>query len=259
MRYANRLRQVETHIGLCEADGMDNDQQTGQGERLKQARIAKGFRRAKDAATYYGWSYTSYAQHEDGKRGLSRAASRYAKAFGVSEAWLLTGEPRAAPPEVKGTLTPVGNDGDYAPVIGKVQAGVWADVEYLEDVPVAVLPVVRDSRFPSRPHVVYEVVGDSYDKYVREGGYVVAIPWADVGYLDPAVGMTVVAEQLRDGDGSLVQRTLKRVEGRPGNWRLMPQSTNPAHKPIPLTGDPNDHRSVRIAALVVQFINPAEW
>ncbi|RVD14247.1 MAG: LexA family transcriptional regulator [Mesorhizobium sp.] len=61
-------------------------------KRLEQARIARGFATAKDAAKYFGWSYDTYAQHENGTRGIGRASEKYAKAYRVGEGWLLTGE-----------------------------------------------------------------------------------------------------------------------------------------------------------------------
>jgi phage repressor protein C with HTH and peptisase S24 domain len=61
-------------------------------KRLEKARIHRGFATAKDAAKYFGFSYETYIQHEQGTRGISRRSERYAKAFRVSEAWLLTGE-----------------------------------------------------------------------------------------------------------------------------------------------------------------------
>lgn len=61
-------------------------------KRLESARISKGFKTAKDAARFHGWIYETYIQHEQGTRGITRAAGKYAKAFKVSEGWLLTGE-----------------------------------------------------------------------------------------------------------------------------------------------------------------------
>lgn len=71
---------------------MTEDYRPEPAKRLEQARKSRGFRFAKDACEFFGWNYNSYAQHESGTRGLVRVAGRYAKAFGVSEAWLLTGE-----------------------------------------------------------------------------------------------------------------------------------------------------------------------
>jgi len=77
--------------------------------RLIEARIKRGFMTAKGAADYFGWNYSSYSQHERGLRGIKKMAATYARAFQVSEAWLLTGE-----------------DGDKSrvvPVMGYVGAG----------------------------------------------------------------------------------------------------------------------------------------
>lgn len=84
----------------CEMHIMSFDDRPDFAKRLEQARIDRGFRTAKDAARYYGWVYETYIQHEQGIRGISRAAGKYAKAFRVSEGWLLTGE-GAGPPATK--------------------------------------------------------------------------------------------------------------------------------------------------------------
>lgn len=61
--------------------------------RLRQAREARGFADAKAAAKFFGFVYDTYAQHENGNRGIRRSvAERYGKAYGISPAWLLTGE-----------------------------------------------------------------------------------------------------------------------------------------------------------------------
>jgi phage repressor protein C with HTH and peptisase S24 domain len=81
-------------------------------DRLVLARIKAGHETAADAARVFGWSPITYRAHESGLRGLRRdAAARYAVAFNVSEAWLLTGEG--------------GPDGQrpMVPVVGFVGAG----------------------------------------------------------------------------------------------------------------------------------------
>lgn len=79
---------------------MTFDDRPDEARRLEEARIAKGFATAKAAAEYFGWSYDSYIQHENGIRGLSRATARYAKAFKVSEGWLRFGEGEGPAPGV---------------------------------------------------------------------------------------------------------------------------------------------------------------
>jgi hypothetical protein len=64
---------------------------TAQAERLKAARIAAGHASARAAAEAHGWSVDTYAQHENGTRGLTSMAETYARAYRVTTAWLLTG------------------------------------------------------------------------------------------------------------------------------------------------------------------------
>jgi len=71
---------------------MTFDDRPDAAKRLEQARLARGFRTARQASSFYGWSYDSYIQHENGTRGLSRSAKKYAQAYNVGEGWLLTGE-----------------------------------------------------------------------------------------------------------------------------------------------------------------------
>lgn len=62
-------------------------------ERLAWARRKAGFETAADAVRRYGWVSSTYMGHENGSRNYKGgSAVEYAKAFGVSASWLLTGE-----------------------------------------------------------------------------------------------------------------------------------------------------------------------
>lgn len=62
-------------------------------ERLQSARRKAGYSDATAAARAFGWNINTYRSHENSARGLRRdVAERYAKAFRVSAAWLLTGD-----------------------------------------------------------------------------------------------------------------------------------------------------------------------
>jgi phage repressor protein C with HTH and peptisase S24 domain len=60
-------------------------------QRLRFAREQAGFARASDAARAMGIGEPTYLGHENGSRGLSRAAGRYARFFQVSLDWLIAG------------------------------------------------------------------------------------------------------------------------------------------------------------------------
>ena len=62
-------------------------------ERLRNARIAAGFASATDAINYCHWRGRTYRAHENGQNNFDpNTAAEYAKAYGVSTAWLLLGE-----------------------------------------------------------------------------------------------------------------------------------------------------------------------
>lgn len=100
-------------------------------KRLEQARVARGFKTARSACDYFGWNYNSYAQHEQGNRGIGRVSSRYAKAYRVSEGWLLTGE--GSPPTPNTTNENNILDGEFSRLIA----------EATEEDKLAILPILR--------------------------------------------------------------------------------------------------------------------
>jgi phage repressor protein C with HTH and peptisase S24 domain len=59
--------------------------------RLREARVAAGYRRASDAIEAFGWKST-YFSHENGTRGISRdRLTVYAAALRVRQEWLAYG------------------------------------------------------------------------------------------------------------------------------------------------------------------------
>jgi SOS-response transcriptional repressor LexA len=88
---------------------------TEPGDRLREAREAAGFETATDAARTLGVEPPTYLAHENCSRGFRRAsADKYARKFGVSLEWLLTGRGRkqrieaARPPQHQHTVSIVG-------------------------------------------------------------------------------------------------------------------------------------------------------
>lgn len=76
---------------------MKEDKNKEIGNRLKAARKTAGFSSAIDAAAAQRISYPTYAAHENGTRGISgKMLELYAKRFGVTTDWLLSGRKDAA-------------------------------------------------------------------------------------------------------------------------------------------------------------------
>lgn len=63
-----------------------------QAQRLRAARLGRGFQTAAAAIARFGWKQSTYLAHENGQNGIKAdAALDYGKAFKVDPAWLLTG------------------------------------------------------------------------------------------------------------------------------------------------------------------------
>ncbi|HEY2356246.1 MAG TPA: helix-turn-helix transcriptional regulator [Phenylobacterium sp.] len=81
--------------------------------RLREARIAKGFETAAAAADAFGWNRNTYASNENGNAPFSyRRAKEYAAAFGVRPEWLY---------DAAGSMLPAAEAG-FVPIIGRVGA-----------------------------------------------------------------------------------------------------------------------------------------
>lgn len=79
-------RELSHNLGMTDEDI---------GARLREARIARGYKTAEDAAEALDLPYATYAAHENGSRGLTKkTAPRYASFFRINTDWLLSGRGR---------------------------------------------------------------------------------------------------------------------------------------------------------------------
>lgn len=148
--------------------------------RLEKARIARGFASKSDACRYHGWNLSAYTQHENGIRGIGRAAAKYARAFRVSEAWLLTGEgpaPKSAP----------------LPVMG-IAAGSLTGQNIIHSDPL---------EYVARPPAL-ETVRDAYALWVRGSSMLPRFAEGDLvfvhPYRQPVAGDAIIIQQRINGE-----------------------------------------------------------
>lgn len=210
-----------------------------QGKRLAVAREAAGYKNPRQAAMALGVPYQTYFAHEAGRRSYAKVASTYAKKFKASLDWLLNGV--GEPPKNAQIAEVSEYDKEIAgvPLLGKIQAGLWLDISlFQQDVDIPMLPLAIDDRFPRARQYALEVAGDSMNKLFPDGSYVTLVDFAESG-LKLRVGHIAHVERHRAG-GQLVENTLKAVEIVDGELRLVPKSTNPAHKAFPVSGNFED-------------------
>lgn len=225
-------------------------------DRLRRARLASGYKTVTDACRAFGFKRAAYTHHESGLRGLKTdVAQRYARAFGVSQAWLLTGEGKGPDGKKK-------QEASTAPqvmLIGDVQAGAWTEFDAVDQVNDIASPFTIDSRYNSAKQFAFRVRGTSMNKLFLDDDLVHCVDFADSGR-DFVNDDIVVVIRSR---GDLHETTLKQVKlGRNGKVELWPSSNDPRHqKPILMIENhetDNDEIEVRIGAFVVALYRALE-
>jgi phage repressor protein C with HTH and peptisase S24 domain len=187
--------------------------------RLRQARKEAGYESPSDAARALGAELPTYLGHENGSRGLSRTAMRYADFFHVRLDWLLTGrgamreaedesaaknEPLRSVKLGEAYIAPREMARDM-PVYGSASCGEDGLFEFNGEV----------ADFVRRPPRL-SAAKDAYALYVANESMV---PWRDPGelvYVHPAIAPKVgdyVVVQLhpKQGQNSIPEAYIKRL------------------------------------------------
>lgn len=209
-----------------------------------------------------GVSRTTYYGHENGSVGFrTKSAILYARKFKVSLEWLETGRGE------NGSAQPLHNpntetDIQTRPLVGTVQAGVWQEPFDIGEVELVQLPIPSDRLVPGAEQFWFEIVGDSVNQFVGDGGRIFCTSvwdWArdTEDLFRRAAGKLVVAERRRS-DGTF-QRTCKRLVVTSGQAALHTASSHPRWKneaPIALNEN-GDTVDVTIVAVVTDLLTAA--
>ena len=176
----------------------------GRAQRLRQARLDRGFETAAAAADAFGWSRNTYASNENGNAPFSyRRAKEYAAAFGVSPEWLY---------DAAGSMQPAGSGG-LVPVIGRVGANPEGTIHFATgDDPLEFAPIPPGGADQAK---ALKVVGHSM-RGVADDGALIYFEDQRTPPTPDMLGHVVVVET--DTDEVLVKRLLR--GSRPGLYDL---------------------------------------
>lgn len=164
-------------------------------ERLRHARLEKGFDTAASAADAFGWNRNTYASNENGHAPFSfRKAKEYASAFGVRPEWLYDALGAMRGPAAAGLV----------PIVGRVAASPEGAVLYATGQDAGDLAPIPPGG--SDQAVALQVVGHSMRGMADDGALIYfedqrTPPTADM------LGHVVVVEV--DTDEVLVKRLLR--------------------------------------------------
>lgn len=146
----------------------------------------------------------------------------------------------------------------FLPYAGIAQAGVFVDINLHSNHEPQVVSISPDPRYRRARQYVWQVLGDSMNKAgILDGMFAVGVDYVDFveHYRPIATGDIVVVERMRF-DGQERERTIKRYWEEPGGIALVPESTNPHHKPIVIPKDGIvEGEEIRIIAYVTGSYN----
>lgn len=212
------------------------------GRRLVAARKQLGWRQA-ELARRAGVPQQSIQTIEATDQRSSKYLHRLATTLGVSSAWLTGAQDDGGP---AATQLP------QVAVRGLVAGGLWIEDErqIADDTPV---PASPNPRYSGRPQIAFRVVGNSMDRLVSDGEYVICVDFAE-SPIHLRDGDVVVAERRRAGAR---ERTIKRVRLSRNRVELWPDSNDPEHQsPIPLVPEGESESEVSVVGFVIGIYRP---
>ncbi|MEK7752764.1 MAG: XRE family transcriptional regulator [Acidobacteriota bacterium] len=220
------------------------------GERLKWARQKAGYDSAAEAVRAFGWTKTTYADHENGHRQPKMPQlKRYAAAFTVPWLWLHEGG------QLPGKRKP--SQGDAIPVTGEVAAGQWLDTDVeVDSRDFDQFPIAAHPDFPFESQYGLIVKGTSMNKILAPG---VVLHCVDIvkAEIDPLDDDIVIVQRMRH-QGNQREITAKQINRRGKMIVLSPSSTESKWKPISFNPDDghDGDEEVRVVALVIGRYTP---
>lgn len=191
--------------------------------RLKKARIDAGFPTATAAIDHFGWKGSTYRAHENGQNEFDASTAKaYAKAYGKSPGWLLTGDepPTAARPAPPSRSMTNAFEQDAASpkifVTGRAALGEWLEevVRKRQEENATESPFPPDPNFPLEAQFDLRVSGAWLNRFAHDGDLLRCVDLG-VAQIDVEDGDLVVIERKRDGGLSEISaRRLRRLGDR---------------------------------------------
>lgn len=214
------------------------------GDRLRELRIKKGYETTADAARAFGWNENTYKSHENGERGIKLAVARkYAAAYGVTPAYILTGEGNSSLRKIESV--------NEVRLVGVVAAGKFRDSDFEVGEDTTIIPAVARKGIDVGRQYAVRVDGPSVNQRIPDGMYAICVA------LDAYPGGAPIGSLVhvvREIDG-LVEHTIKELRYTKDGLILMPVSDDPEHQEA-VKVESEEHVTVRISGIVIGAYRP---
>lgn len=213
-------------------------------DRLRKLREAKGYEGPAEAARAFGWNEHTYKSHENGVRGVRLpAAQKYAKAFGSTPSYILTGD-------IGAPSLPALSEVGIVSVLGEAAAGMFRSGNWTPDDD-AEIPALPRKGIPASKQYALRVDGPSVNKRIPDGMYAICAQFD--AYPGGATMGSLVHVTRQDGD--LFEHTIKELRLTSQGMVLMPVSDHPDfQEPVALGSTPES--TVEIKGVVIGVFQP---
>lgn len=236
--------------------------------RLKAARINAGFKTATAAIERFQWKDAAYRAHERGQNPFkAKDAQAYGLAYGVSPAWLLTGEGEMAAYQndagglIQELIDPrllhnTGKSSLNIPLIGIIAIGHWenktSSANILDNNTYGCPP--SDPRFNTKAQFDLLVQGDSFNKYANSGDIVRCVD-TNIANITLEENDLVIVERTRHSLRELSARRYTKIRGY---YILQSESTEKAFQEPIIYGDKGSKHSkdVKIIGKILYVYRP---
>ncbi|GEP11795.1 LexA family protein [Methylobacterium gnaphalii] len=211
--------------------------------RIKEMRSSD--REISEAAT--GSLYTIRNMRRGSVPGFDVIA-KLANALQMSPSQLAYGEGKAEAPRAANV---------NIPIIGRVAAGLWLEVDTYVDAPLySDIPLPPDPDYPVDWQFAVEVQGTSVNRVAPDGAILGCIS-VEKSRREPREGDLVIAEQRR-ADGMELMRTAKRFHRMADGFELRPDSYDPKWEPIIIYSDDRaeEGSSIKVIGIVTWIHAP---
>lgn len=168
---------------------------------------------------------------------------------------LIEGDENVPQRQSSSEVTPIRPRLVPVPIVGRAAAGLFYEVDSLDQSALEVMHLPPDDKFPQARQMAFVVQGDSMNdlkpRPLLPGDKVICVAYEDVASILPVIqGMVVVVQRTRDG-GHTIEWSVKQVELQPEKTIFHPRSTNLKHKPILISRDALSDDGTRVEILAV--------
>jgi len=212
---------------------------------------------------YIDWLKAGLEQPGKNQSGLATALGLHPSAVSkilsnkrkLSSAELIPAAAYLGVPPPQSTVRLTSSETAPMPIVGKVAAGVFREVDDMDQSEVSWISLPPDDQFPHARRMAFDVEGDSMNSLsprpILDGDRAICVAFEDIAdQIKIRDGMVVIVERTRDG-GLTREWSIKQIQFFEDRIEFQPRSSNPKHRPIVVDHDYQADKGVSVEIIAL--------